>query len=277
MISEKQLFDKLITYSNQQWQISDDINPYELILDMIEHIGDVNPTLRDDLIYTGFYYIIYKYNRLSTEQLKHLVDICLSDKCLFNGLGEISDKVYTRTFTSLLLDIIVQMNNENSFLNEQELLHIYSEVMKYYKLENDYRGYDSVKGWGHSTAHTADTLCDLAKSEHLNKNELMEILNVIREKATINNLGYLYNEDERLINIIESIYERHILSDDEIVDWILSFDNYKRENIFPDRIIENTNRRNFLRSLYFRFLNKNYLESFLAATKKVLDDMHKFY
>ncbi|MEG2288408.1 MAG: DUF2785 domain-containing protein [Clostridium sp.] len=58
--------------------------------------------------------------------------LCLSEEHLFCGV-----------------EAIISVNNkvEEEFLNESEVLHVYEEVMRYFRNEKDLRGYVKGKGW----------------------------------------------------------------------------------------------------------------------------------
>ncbi|WP_072831889.1 DUF2785 domain-containing protein [Clostridium collagenovorans] len=57
------------------------------------------------------------------------------------------------------------------------------------------RGYVVDKGWAHSSAHTADALCSLAESKFIKYEELMEMLDIIKDKICVDTYTYI-NEEE---------------------------------------------------------------------------------
>lgn len=72
---------------------------YETALEMMNHIGDIDRRLRDDLIYTVLSRWIIK-GALFSAQMKGLLLIALDENHLGKGLGEIGDAVFTRTPTA---------------------------------------------------------------------------------------------------------------------------------------------------------------------------------
>jgi len=60
------------------------------------------------------------------------------------------------------------------------VLDVYKKVIGYYVKEKDLRGFVEIKGWAHSSAHTAECLSSLVKSGYIKYNELLEILNIIK-------------------------------------------------------------------------------------------------
>lgn len=279
MLTEKEkiLKEKLIIYKENNWNIPENINVFDLVNEMMENIGSLDQILRDRLIYTGLFNIIKLNNELSPEQCKVLTYKCLNDNYLFDGIDEISDKVFKRCFVVLLFELVFQITMKNNLLDKEEFRHIYSEGMRYIRIEKDFRGYDVDKGWAHTVAHSAGVLDVFAKSEFVGKKELLEILFEIKRRATINSYAYIDEEEESQINVVETIYKRKILTDSEFIKWIKDFDNYSREDNPPFSNTEQINRKTFLRSLYFRFLNGNYNVKLLDTVKNVLDNFDKYY
>ena len=261
---EEKLKQELTKIKENNWVIPEGVKPYELAIEMMDNIGSVDSILRDNLILNVFYKIIEE-DKISYEQMKKILRLCLSEDHLFYGLGKVNDdSVFNRTFSILIIEAILSANNkaEKEFLCESEVLNIYKRVMEYFKKEQDFRGYVEGKGWAHSTAHTADALCSLAQSRYINHEELMEILFIIKKKVCISTYTYINEEDERLINVFMSIYKRNIITTEEIINWIYSFKDINANGKYPDEEHLRENRKVFLRSLYFRAVNFN-LEEYI--------------
>ena len=239
----------------------------------------LNSILRDNLILSMFYRII-EGTKISYEQMKKILKLCLSEDHLFYGLGKVKDdSVFNRTFSMLIIKVIVSTNNkaEKEFLCESEVLNVYKKVMEYFRKENDLRGYVEGKGWAHSTAHTSDDLCSLAESRYLKYEELMEILDIIKEKICVSTYTYINEEDERLINTFMSVYNRNIISTEEIINWIYSFKDINANGKYPEEEHLRENRKVFFRSLYFRVKKFNLEESIIKSIDNVLNSIPAFY
>lgn len=280
-MNKKELLKKqLIAIRDNNWVISNEIDPYELSLEMLDNIGSTDPILRDDLILNMLLKIIEE-KQISYEQMKEILNICLSENHLFCGIGKHEDDtVFNRTFSSLIIEGIILSNNsaETYFLSEAELLNAYKKVIKYFNEEKDLRGYVENKGWAHSSAHTADTLCSFADSEFLKYNELKEILAIIKKKICIDTYTYINQEDERLVTTFMHVYNRHIINDEEIINWIYSFDDAekcKKYTLSAAHLREN--RKIFLRSLYFRAMKCNLDKHIINAVDEVLNHLTPFY
>lgn len=269
---EIKLKNQLKDIWENDWNIPEHINPYALSLEMMDNIGSTDPELRDMLILELLYNII-SCKKISYEHMKELLKLSLSDSHLFYKIGEPEDySVFKRTFTLCVINMILSLNNEcdNNFLSEKEILHVYNEVLRYFRAEKDLRGYVAIKGWAHSSAHTGDVLCSLAKSTAIKHNELLEILQSIKEKICINTYTYINREDERLINAVVSILDRTILTDKEIINWINSFKNAEYVDKYPEDDHLRVNRKTFMRSLYFRLKKINANEQLINAVEKPL-------
>lgn len=279
MKRDQELKKQLIMIKENNWEIPTGVDPFVLSLEMLDNIGSVDPQLRDSLILGMFLRVIID-KRISYEQMKEILKLCLSEEHLFCGVGKIEDdSVFNRTFTICIVEAIISVNNkaEEEFLNELEVLHVYEEVMRYFRNEKDLRGYVEGKGWAHSSAHTADALCSLAESKFIKHKELMEILEIIKEKICVDTYTYINEEEERLINTFMCIYYKNIIRNEDIINWIYSFEYIKKSGKYPNEEHLRENRKIFFRSLFFRFKKLNIDESFVKAVEQVLNNLPAFF
>ena len=223
-----------------------------IVADMLKYIGDIDPELRDELIYSIFWKWTVK-GVLSAEQMKSMLSVCLDNDHLFFGLGEKNtDSVFTRTFSVLLVPLAMYMNQQNAFLSDAEALNIKETVLRYIRREKDFRGYVEGRGWAHAMAHAADALDDIAKLDCIGRDDLLEILDVVKEKMSNRDWVYSCEEDERMTTAFMAVYRRKLLTDKDIADWLDSFRIIKNRDVYD--YFQQINQKNFLRSLYFRFL-----------------------
>lgn len=89
--------------------------------------------------------------------------------------------------------------------------------------ERDVRGYVEVKGWDHSAAHTADALDELVQCICFNKIDLLDVLNSIKAKICIGYYVYVDEESERMVTVVVNSFNRKILSDLEMIEWLQGF------------------------------------------------------
>ncbi|MTI66864.1 MAG: DUF2785 domain-containing protein [Firmicutes bacterium] len=273
-MNKKELKSKLIEIKENDYKVIKGDNPFKLSLVMVDNIGDLDSELRDNLIYTTLATWIIN-DILTKEQILEILNIVLDENHIFYKIGEKGDSVFTRTFSVLILPPIIYKHRQNNFLSTENLEKIYEKLVKYIKEEKDLRGYVKKKGWAHGVAHAADGLDELAKSGEINNKKLKEILNVIKNKICINNYTYVNEEDERMVTAVKAVSERKIIQTEEIIDWINSFNEFRKIEKLPEDNIIHLNVKNFLRSLYFRLL-KNNKKELSKHTLKVINEISKF-
>lgn len=276
---EIDLKNRLVVIRDREWHFPHETNYYELMLELVENIGSLDSELRDRLILNAALNIIDN-EELTNEQLKEILNILLSENHLFHGIGlENDDSVFNRTFSLLIVQSILSVNlsSEEGFLTDKEVLSVYNDVKRYMMLEKDLRGFDKEKGWAHSTAHAADLLGTLVYYECIDNKELLKILLLIKDKVCVDYYSYINEEDERLINVIMNIYDRSCIPSDDIINWIYSFGQIdeNRETLRDENL--RFNKKQFLRSLYFRFKEAELPIEFMYAVESVLVDLPKYY
>ncbi|MDX8366331.1 DUF2785 domain-containing protein [Cytobacillus sp. IB215665] len=271
----KQLKPLLQKIKSNNWSVPTDVNLDQLTTAMMKHLGSTDSELRDELIFSLFQELIRGKN-LSDHQLKALLKLSLSDQHLFYNVGaKEDDTVFNRAFAILVVSSVVMYHNQNgeNLLTEEEILHVHKNVLCYARLENDVRGFVENKGWAHSTAHLADALNELAVCKVMQKIQLVDMLEAVKEKVCFKDYTYINEEDERLITAVTSIIERNILSDEDITTWIKQFDNIEQIKNTQQQHCLLVNRKNFLRSLYFRFKQNEVCQPFTTPIETVLNNI----
>ncbi len=250
--TEKFLKEKLEKVKENNYVLRDEQNAYELAKEMLNHIGSIDPVLRDDLIFSIFSKWI-KDDVFTFDQLQNLLSISIDDKHLFYKLGEINhDSVFTRSFSLLVIAAILSKNNEKEFLISSDFENVKQRLFHYAVKENDIRGYVEEKGWAHTIAHLADCLDELAKNLKLKHIDLQMILKIINFRIIESENVHVCEEDERLVTVVCAVLERNILSEDEIEKWIMSFINVNATGEYVKDLNVKINSKHFLRSFYFR-------------------------
>jgi hypothetical protein len=230
-----------------------------IVKSMVEHIGSTDSELRDKLIYSSFYQLIIEKNQIEHELLSELLDLCLSD-LLFRGIGENgTDTVFTRSFTTLLIALILYRDNEDNFLSQAMVFTIKDKLLDYINLEKDLRGYVPVKGWAHSVAHLTDAIEELVKSSKIDKKFYIRILKVLWSKVFISTSVYIHNEDERILIPIQEMVKNG-LEQAEIINLIQNvpteLKNQKEQLEEEEYWFLYSNCKTFLKSFYIK-VNKN--------------------
>lgn len=229
----------------------------QLIKSMIIHIGSLDSELRDELIYGTFYEWILEKNLINHTLLKELLNECINH-LLYKGIEENeSDLVFTRSFTSLLIALILNRDNQDDFLSAEIIAEVKEKLVAYLSEERDVRGYVPVKGWAHSVAHMADTIDDLVKNPKLNRIFFIQIVNALWSTIIFQaNHAFIHDEDERLLAPIFAMLELG-LQEREIVKLLRQLPN------------DLTERQSQLDEQHYRILLfncKTFLKSFYIQT-----------
>lgn len=271
------LKESLQNIAQNNYSIPANIEPFELALEMMNYIGSPDNQLRDDLIYTALATWILDHNLFAHEQLRQLLLITLDDQHLFYAIGETNtDTVFTRSFSVLLLPLILITHREKPFLTQSEVQQIKVSLLKYLSEEKDLQGYVVDKGWAHAVAHIGDAFDDLAQCLEIEAIDLLEILEAIGVKMCVDTTPYVYEEDERMTTAVISILERQVLDETEIVNWIQSFAlSVQDTESFPESY-KHLNAKNFLRSLYFRMCQKDMSKNLIQVVSDTLHGISKY-
>ncbi|WP_150271388.1 DUF2785 domain-containing protein [Paenibacillus tepidiphilus] len=269
------LKEKLYTIKENNYQAP--LDTFTLVQEMMNNIGSLDAELRDELIYTTLSHWIPD-GALTASELEQLLAIVLDPEHLLYKIGEAdSDSVFTRSFSMLVLPLIIIKHREAPFLVSDQIHQIKESVFYNVREERDYRGYDEVKGWAHAVAHAADALDDLAQCSELGRDDLIAILGLAYDKMTITERVYSDGEDERMVNAIMSVLNRNILNQSEMEQWIERFGNVEKSPDFLTAFRQKNNIKNFLKSLYFRIKFYQTTAALCPAIEQTLYKVEKVY
>jgi len=275
MRTSEELKQLLIEIRDNDYNVPDGTDVDSIIADMLKFIGHTDAELRDKLIEKTFMQWGEYKGIISPEKMKEILGVCLSNTHLFYGIGENgTDSVFTRSFSSLVVSVAFCMQDEKPFLSAEEVNKIKETVLHYISLEKDYRGYVDGKGWAHAVAHIADALYNIVgcgkvididgEGFSVGRNGMLEVLEAIKKLACNKALVYDANDDERLADATMVVIWRKLLTNSEIIAWLDSLnmkDSEYWKGTMPYDCYLHVNRKNFMRSLYFKLLaDGNYEE-----------------
>ncbi len=255
----------------------EDLN--NLIERMLNNIGSTDPELRDTLIFNTFGKLIIE-EYLTDYQMKHIIEVCR--KNLFLGIEEMeSDLVFTRSFSALVIGLILQKDRQRKFLPEEIVLKTIEESIKYLKLEKDVRGYVEGKGWAHSIAHGADLLAETVRHPSFNNDLSIKCLEAVKLclfKETATKAPFVDDEEERLIFVLEALIGKGI-THNELEKWIIEVsdnlqDLKRKEGYSLNFFWKKSNVITFLRGLYFRLLHKEAYSELRNSIADILQQWH---
>ncbi len=262
MLNER---DSLITYLNSlrenKYKVSNRNDLKVYISLMLKYIGDKDSVLRDDLIYTTFNKWILKYKYFNENEMINILNTLMDKEHLFFKIGHKNDdSVFTRSFSVLVICLILQRHRERAFLSENEFACVKNSLLNYFNDEKDLRGYVENFGWAHSVAHGADGFFEITLSKECNEELSINILDSVKNKLLNGYYIFCHEEDERIVNVINVIYTRKLISRERFETWLIfitkcldSFTGYKK-------YVCKVNIKNFIRSLYFKVKDLKYDE-----------------
>lgn len=239
-----------IKENNYELNENDDI--YNLSMSMMNQIGSLDPDLRDHLIYSTFY-VWFTRDYLEVEHMKTLLNIAMCKNHLFFNLERIDNtSVYKRAFSSLVIALVLYKDLDQKFLSFDETKNVFKNLKKYSRLEYDFRGHVHHFGWADSRAHLSDALAELAKSRHLDRDDLFDLLMIIRDLTKISTTGTASNDGDRLLEVVSNIIDLDVLTQDDYIKWINSYSDIKKPNAYPEKVIMMMNIKSFLYPLYLK-------------------------
>ena len=153
MMNETELKEKLQKLAQNGFRFAENEDVSEIIPEMLNHIGSTDSYLRDDLIYSAFGTWILRYDVIDHEKLREMLPIILGDQHLLYRLGEQNtDSVFRRSFSALLLPLLLISHRSKPFFTPAEIYQIKEKLLYFLKNEKDHRGYIPEKGWAHAVA-----------------------------------------------------------------------------------------------------------------------------
>jgi len=271
MYNEKeQLKANLIRIKENEYNLGNGENTNDYVNLMLKYIGDNDPEVRDELIYTTFVNWIEEKGYFTDEELETLLNTILSKDFAFYNIGsEDDDSVLRRSFSILLVNPILCVHIDKEFLDEEMILKTKDCLIKYLNEEKDLRGYDKEKGWLHAIAHVADGIHALINCKGITEDICKDIMGTIENKLLEGREVFNAEEDERLITIIYyDIISDNLLSNEYICNWIDGLSKVVEIEDRRTRFMARTNVKKFIRSLYFRLLH---LENNEEISKAIID------
>ena len=274
--TKTKLMQDLIRIEKEHYQLREGEHVQDFVTQMLQYIGDPQPELRDNLIYTIFHKWIIESNKFTDEELRNLLSILIDKQHLLYHLGNTGDlTVLTRAFSVLPIALILHRHLKQPFLTVSDYQSVKNALLSYYRKEKDLRGYLPVEGWAHSAAHGADALEELIQCPESDISLQLEVLDAI--KGMLHNGIYIFcdEEDERIASIVDTMIVKKLIPYKEITDWLIGLADCAEWKRTRDQRIALINSKNFMRSLYFRreyVSHNNQLAAALLEAEGILNN-----
>ena len=118
---------------------------------------------------------IYRDHRLAGDELESLRKKLLP--AMTSHIGESdNDTIFRRSFSALYMSILAAEDLKRPFLSAAAFKEVLDAALRCHAEEKDLRGYVPGKGWAHATAHVADLLKFLGRSEKLSTEQQKQIV-----------------------------------------------------------------------------------------------------
>ena len=222
---------------------------------MLHNIGHTDSKLRDNLIYSGFCRLILE-DYLTSEQLTFLYKSAVSEDYLYYQIHDPndSDAVFKRSFSALLIQLLLYKDKEHHFLDHDLLCETLPICVDYLLYEKDYRGFVEEKGWAHAVAHGSDMLAQVVA--HPMYVQFAASKNCLQALQTCiwTEYAYIDEEDERMLAVLDELILKDLTSD-ALINWLTQLQSYHH----PEHLIQyrvHWNIKKFITSLYIHLLKK---------------------
>jgi hypothetical protein len=179
-----------------QFAVPAGASAFTLAGELIPWLASPDPEFRDTLAYT-ILDIWIRHAQLTDLQLLSLLPPLQQN--LTSGIGESgADSVFKRSFSALTLASFAERDLRQPFLSPGQYRNLLASALAYLHDERDTRGFDPIKGWIHSTAHTADLLAALARNPHFTPADQQALFTAVEQ--SLNSAGHVYTfgEQDRL-------------------------------------------------------------------------------
>lgn len=259
------LIERLEKIKKEEYKF-EGFNKDELLEELLFHIGDRDPHVRDDLVYPVLAHLLHD-SHFDKKKLLDLTERLLSQEfLLFDMDNDIEHSALIRSFTMLQITILVYVHNRDHLYTEKEFDHLINVVIDYYKSEEILTGYHDEVGFIHAIAHAADTFHQLAKSEAMKDYQMRRLFDAVNMKFDTGRYVFIDDEDERTVTALETMIRSKKIDNEFLLQWVELVSDYNRPKVWPQVYRNHSNIKNLLRSLYFRFI---YEDEFKELTEKI--------
>jgi len=226
----------------------------DVLLEMNALLGSPDPVLRDDVAFGAAERWI-RDGKLSAAELRQLLELWTANTA--DGLGApADDRVFKRSFSALCLSLVAARDLTTPFLEPGELQAFFNRMLGYFRAETDVRGFDPVRGWMHTVAHTSDVLKFLARNPKLAPGADGRLLAAVNEKIDTNPGVFAWGENDRMALALQSALRRPDADPAAIAAWTeLWVGEHKKlwaggPHVDPRQFARVENARQVMRSLH---------------------------
>ena len=228
---------------------------------LLDHIGDPNPEIRDELVFTSLARGIQE-ELFTQDQFHFIAEVVSSDGGLDKEIDKIGLSTLERSFRALIYaNLLSADGNEHSLFYKGLKTDIrnamLSQGLYYLKKEKDTTGFSSQYGWVHAFAHGADLLTEVVCHQDFPKNRDYEVFDVLGQLFKRVTIRFTNDEDWRLARVLYEPILQGKLEQEQVASWIKTVD-------FPIEETEDfykfSNFRSCLLEVYIQLDQRNSLQ-----------------
>lgn len=281
LMQESELKRQLVNIRNHDFSIPKGLDELSTAESVMDAFRSTDSELRDDLGYTILEKWIVEKRLLDPNTLRKIMKQAITEQMLFHKIGEQdSDSVFLRSFSALLIALILYRDNQEHFFTRDELKQFLLSITQYCLLEKDYRSFVIGKGWAHAPAHISDAMDECAKNRFTTTDDCFLIWKSIRTILHHAPIVFDAEEDERLATIVISMVNAKKIETSRLLIWLKKIELEKPQQLqvhsLTDReyLTKRINSKHFLRCLYMRFSEQSLMSP--DELKKLFTLEHKY-
>jgi hypothetical protein len=260
-VEEKEMLkEELSKIVSNDFDLPDGVTECSAVQLVIGALGSTDPVFRDELGYTILQNWLHEKNILSGEELTELLLQAISHDMLFYKIGEKeSDDVFLRSFSALLIALILIRDNREGFLTEEVFRLVMISLVTYCAQEIDVRGYVEGKGWAHAAAHVSDAIDECVRSRFTDKDDCKVLWSGLLSIIYNCDVVFQAEEEERIATPLIAMVETGKVPLDVLVNWFKKVELPQGQDI--QLRYRRINVKHLTRSLYMRFATKGLIDA----------------
>lgn len=182
---------------------------------ILEQLASPDDALRDR---GAFFYLAEAISAKSLDdrQLISMTNYLIADDQLFSHIFEgQNDAVFGRSYSILMLSQLLRHDRvDHSFLDQELIDRIISQVAVYSLIERDTRGYVNQHGWAHAFTHLSDVYSELFKNSLITRADKILLIGTLATNLGELKTPLIMGEIQAIAVSMIYIINRHQLFED---------------------------------------------------------------
>lgn len=237
---------------------------------LLDHIGDFESDIRDDVVYESFALGITK-GLLTKDQYQFLVEEIIQRELLFFKLSEGLPTTVTRSFTALLCALLIKADGQEDstyfqLMTDTQRDYFFRSASEYLDKETDFIGVSDTYGWVHGFAHGGDFLKNCLLHPEFPAKAIPSALQSI--EAVFHRLpeAFITGEERRLAMAVYQPILQERMPQETLTTWLTAC-KFPEENLLERMRLACF--ENFLAAIYFHLVEQIELSAELEESLMV--------